>query len=128
MEIIKSKMTEKELTQLCSVKGKLAEKNGLVRYLNGEINKRDEWTLNRLDNESKWLYVEEFKVKLPYNGKSVIMEYTNKRGRKHMAHFGSGGGYIQPVKKEGEEPIDCINYEVPNKKTWSIVRNRFERS
>jgi hypothetical protein len=127
MEIIQSKMTEIELAQLCSVKGTLAQKNGLVRYLNGQIKKIHELTLDRLNDENKWLYIAEFQIRLPYKGKSEIMEYTNKRGRKHMAHFDSGGGYIQPVKKEGEEPIDCINYEVPNKKTWSIVRNRLER-
>ena len=120
-----STMTDEEIAQLRSVKGNLQRANGLVRYLNGEMKKRDEWSLERFSDDDKWLYVEEFQIASPYNGKSEIRPYTNKRGFTSMAHYNRFGKYMGSVKQKGEKPIDCTYYEVPSKKTWEIVRGRF---
>ena len=36
--------------------------------------------------------------------KSIISQYTNKKGKSHMAHFTVNGCYLGPVSKLGEEP------------------------
>lgn len=119
-----SKTTDAE-TLLPIVKGKLAEKTGLARWLDKEVDKRDNWILQRLADDDKWDYVAEFQLRQPYKGKSEIRDYTNKRGYTSKAHF-NGNSYIGSVKKLGTVPVDCQKWEVPSRdKGWRIEKGKF---
>tara|TARA_R100000951_G_scaffold70495_3_gene59425 strand:- start:696 stop:1157 length:462 start_codon:yes stop_codon:yes gene_type:complete len=37
-----------------------------------------------------------------------IEEYTNKKGKSHMAHYTPNGTYMGSVKAKGEEPVECM--------------------
>ena len=77
-----------------AVKGKYAESNRLVAYLNNKISERDSFVLKMLweqDNEFKkssmFDYVIKFDVNFPYNGLTELKPYENKSGITKLAHF-----------------------------------------
>jgi len=118
---------QEELVASCNaVKGKLKNRNGRIRRLEKEIDERDEWVIEKLPNEDKWLYVKEFGVACPYHCWSEIKLYTNKKGFKHLAHF-NGNTYIGSVKEFGRAKQPVIKWEIPIKKNWRIVDNKFVR-
>lgn len=41
---------------------------------------------------------------------TTIAEYTNEKGRKHMAHFTSSGKYLGTVKNLGDKPVSYKTY------------------
>ena len=111
-----------------AVKSSLRRSNGLVKYLNEQVDSRDSWILDKLSDDDKWVYVAKFAIQKPYKGKSTIDEYTNKKGFKSMAHFTEAGGrYLGSVEKLGTKPIDRTLYEVPTKLKWTLRRGIFYR-
>jgi len=116
-----------ELVATCNaVKGELKKSNRRNRYYEKEIDERDEWVIEKLPNEDKWLYVEKFGVGCPYLGCSEIKLYTNKKGFKSLVHY-NGNRYIGSVKANGKTPIAVTKWEVPTKDKWVITDNKFVR-
>ena len=109
-----------------AIKASLAKKSGLCAYLQNELSSRDAFVLKKLNDDDKWEYVIEFNIRMPYPGKTTIEEYTNKKGITHLAHF-NGSTYIDSVKKLGWKLKDCIKWDVPNKKDWTIRGGKFIR-
>tara|TARA_R110002167_G_scaffold71882_8_gene202655 strand:- start:66 stop:467 length:402 start_codon:yes stop_codon:yes gene_type:complete len=112
-----------------AVKGKYAESNRLVAYLNNKISERDSFVLKMLweqDNEFKkssmFDYVIKFDVNFPYNGLTELKPYENKSGITKLAHF-NGDRYIGSVIKLGAKPVVCPKYETPNREHWTINEN-----
>ena len=123
--IIKKKEEVAPTVAELSVKGKYADSNRLVSYLNDKISERDKYVLDMLweqDYEFKksemFDYVIKFQVHRPYKGLTEIRDYTNKKGFVSKGHF--NGKYIGSVVKLGTKPIPCDKWEVPNRQSWSI--------
>ena len=107
-----------------AVKGKYAESNRLVAYLNNKISERDSFVLKMLWEQDKNIgamfdYVIKFDVNFPYNGLTELKPYTNKSGITKLAHF-NGDRYIGSVIKLGAKPVVCPKYETPNRENWTI--------
>jgi hypothetical protein len=112
-----------------SVKGKYADSNRLVSYLNDRISERDNFVLKMLweqDYEFKqsdmFDYVIKIQVHRPYKGLTEIKNYTNRSGRTDRAHF-NGSSYMGSVVKLGTKPVACDKWGVPNREGWTINGN-----
>ena len=110
-----------------AVKGKYAESNRLVAYLNNKISERDSFVLKMLWEQDKNVgamfdYVIKFDVNFPYNGLTEIKPYENKSGITKPAHF-NGKTYWGSVIKLGAKPVVCPKYETPNREHWTINEN-----
>tara|TARA_R110000787_G_C13177826_1_gene421478 strand:+ start:175 stop:594 length:420 start_codon:yes stop_codon:yes gene_type:complete len=125
--IIKQKKEEpKSNVSELAVKGKYGEANRLVSYLNDKIRARDNFVLEMLwevdglwAEKSMFDYVIKFDIHRPYKGLTEIKDYTNKKGVVSKAHFNCNR-YMGSVKQNGDKPIACDKYEVPNREGWTI--------
>ena len=106
-----------------AVKSNLKDSNRLVRWLNERDQKKNAWII-KLNDDDKWEYVLEFKIKMKFKSMTKIGDYTNKKGGVSKAHF-IGSTYFGSVRKKGAKPIVCYEWDVPSRKDWTIRNGLF---
>jgi len=112
------------------LKGKIKYAYGIIRRQERTIDKRFNWCLKNLDEESLWGYIEnDESIRIRMETLTVIDEYENKKGRKHMAHFylsgfGNCAYYMGPVSKLGDKPIKTFRGTgYPTRETHYMTRD-----
>ena len=116
--------TTNEEVRLRAIAAGYKNSNGLVRWMQREQKRREEWMIQHLLKTGDLAGIFDFHIDMgiPVAVKrpSVIKPYVNKRGKKHLAHFSPYDKYIGTVKKLGSEPVDCDFWVVPTRDRFTI--------
>jgi hypothetical protein len=98
--------------------------NGLVRWMQREQKRREEWVIKRMVEKGDLIGILDFHIEMgiqvAVKRPSVIKVYTNKGGKKHLAHFSPYDKYVGNVKKLGSKPVDCDFWVVPTRDRFTV--------
>jgi hypothetical protein len=116
-----------EIRRLRAIMARYKDSNGLIRHLNARLTEQQQWVVNRLlnalDYEGIWEFHIIHKIQVKVSRPSIIKEYTNKKGKTHLAHFSHYDKYLGSVKSKGETPIPADYWIIPDRENFTLSGN-----